>query len=175
MTEKEIIALFDEEKYREVLDITDIYKNKYLKDFEVLYYLKSKLVLDDFEIKDLEETKKILFYYFYLVWKVDFSNDYSFCFKKDSLEIRDFSVLEKTIEGKSDFKNSFLLWKNEIFLNKIIDQSIQNDESKFKDWARKVNNLIDFFLVFTHECSELYSFSGEHFPLFKWLINELLE
>jgi hypothetical protein len=62
-----IIELFDDEKYEEVINITNPYKKENILDYEVLYYLKSILALNNFKIQNKEEIKKILFYYFYLV------------------------------------------------------------------------------------------------------------
>jgi hypothetical protein len=67
MTEKDIVTLFDDEKYKEVYDITNPYTKNNIMDYEILYFLKSKLVLDNFKIKDKKEIKKLLFYYFYLL------------------------------------------------------------------------------------------------------------
>ena len=171
---KEIIQnLFDDEKYSEVLDLTNPYKNNNINDFNILYYLKSKLAIDGFHIKEKKEIKKLFFYYFYLIWEVSFDNNYSFSFKKE-LKI-DFLNFDNDIKELKNYKNYFNLWKNEVFLNKIIDISIWEDKMNFNHWAKSVIDIVDFFLVFTHDCSELYAFSWEHFPLFKWLINELLD
>jgi hypothetical protein len=67
MNKNDIIKLFDEEKYKEVYNLTNPYKKNNVLDYEILYFLKSKLVLDNFKIEDLEEIKNIFFYYFYLV------------------------------------------------------------------------------------------------------------
>ncbi len=172
MNKQKIIELFDQEKYKEVYDLTNPYKKENIKDYELLYFLKSKVVLDDFNIEDKDEIKKIFFYYFYLVWEVKFENNYSIIFKKDLLKLN-FKNLEKQIKWLDNFKQYFNLWKNEVFLNKVIDVTVNYDKIEIREWAIKVNNLIDFFIEFTKECSELYGFSGEHFPLFKWLINEI--
>jgi len=174
MNEKNIIDLFDNENYKDIINITNPYNINNINSFELLYYLKSKLALDNFIIKDKEEVKKILFYYFYLVWEVKFENDYNFKFKKDELKIN-FSNLDKDILWLIDFKQYFILSKNIIFLDKIKDLSIENNSFYSREWAIEVDNIIDFCLYFTYECSELYSFSWEHFPLFKWLINNLLD
>ncbi len=68
MNKEKIIELFDNENYQIILDNIDI--NNSIFDYEVLYYLKSKLALNDFKIYDIYEIKKIVFYYFYLVWSV---------------------------------------------------------------------------------------------------------
>lgn len=174
MEKNEILEMFDYEKYNEVMDITNPYNLEFINDYEILYYLKSKLVLDNFKINDKNEIKKLLFYYFYLLWAVEFENDYNFSFKKDLLNIS-FNNFEDETSWLSNFKQYFDLWKNEIFLNKIVDSTSSNKLSDYRDWAFEVDNLIDFFIYFTHECSELYAFSWEHFPLFKWLINELID
>ena len=172
MNKQEIIELFDNEKYKEVYDLTNPYKKEKVLDYEILYFIKSKLVLDAFKIKDKEEIKKLFFYYFYLVWEIKFENSYSFSFKKDLLKL-EFKNLEKQIKWLGDFKQYFELWKNKVFLNKVIDITVDYNERNIRQWAVKVNNIIDFFIEFTKECSELYAFSWEHFPLFKWLINEI--
>lgn len=174
MNKQEIIELFDNEKYKEVYDLTNPYKKEKVLDYEILYFIKSKLVLDAFKIKDKEEIKKLFFYYFYLVWEIKFENSYSFSFKKDLLKL-EFKNLEKQIKWLGDFKQYFELWKNKVFLNKVIDITVDYNERNIRQWAVKVNNIIDFFIEFTKECSELYAFSWEHFPLFKWLINEINE
>ena len=172
MNKNKIIELFDNEKYKEVYTLTNPYKKEDILDYEILYFLKSKLVLNDFKIKDKEEIKRILFYYFYLVWKVEFDNWYYFSFKKDLLKLN-FNDLENDIKWLKNFKQYFELWKNEVFLNKIIDITIDNKIKDYRQWAVEVSNIIDFFIEFTKECSELYVFVWEHFSLFKWLINEL--
>ena len=172
MNKNKIIELFDNEKYKEVYTLTNPYSKANILAYEILYFLKSKLVLYDFKIKDKEEIKRILFYYFYLVWKVEFDNWYYFSFKKDLLNLN-FKNLENDIKWLKNFKQYFELWKNEVFLNKIIDVTIDNKQENYRQWAIEVNNIIDFFIEFTKECSELYAFVWEHFPLFKWLINEL--
>lgn len=172
MSKIRIIDLFDNEQYEEVYDLTNPYNKNILNDYEILYFLKTKLALDDFQIKDKNEIKKLLFYYFYIVGSVEFENKYSFSFNKELLKIS-FKNLEKNIEWLSDFKQYFDLGKNEIFLNKIIDKSLKNNNWKYKKWSKEVNNIVDFFILFTYECSELYAFKWEHFPLFKWLINKL--
>ncbi len=173
MTKNKIIELFDNEKYKEVYKLTNPYNKDIILDYEILYFLKSKLVLDDFKINNSNEIKKILFYYFYLLWKIKFENNYSFYFKKELLKL-DFNNLEKDLNSLKDFKQYFELWKNKVFLNKIIDKTLKNNNKmEFRQWSKEVYNIIDFFIEFTKECSELYAFSWEHFPLFKWLINEL--
>lgn len=171
MNKNEIIDLFDDESYIEVLNLTNPYNKKEIKDFDVLYYLKSILALDNFVIKDKNEIKKLFFYYFYLKGSVDFDNNYSFSFK-DTFNL-EFKSFNKDIEKIKGFENYFDLWKNTVFLNKIIDKSISNKNLIYNEWAKEVYNIVDFFIVFTHECSELYAFSWEELPLFKWLINEL--
>jgi hypothetical protein len=89
---------------------------------------------------------------------VKFENNYIFYFRKELLKLN-FNNLEKQIEWLNNLKDYFDLWANDIYLNKI----------------KETDNIIDFFLYFTSECSELYAFSGEHFPFFKWLINELID
>lgn len=173
MTKNKIIDLFDYENYSEVYDLTNPYKKDIILDYEILYFLKSKLALDKFKIKDKKEIKKLFFYYFYLVWKVEFDNNYYFSFN-NSIKIS-FKEFEKEILKLNDFKNYFYLWKNEIFLNKIVDTTILKDWLNYREWAFEVNNIIDFFIVFTYECSELYAFSWNELPLFKWLINELID
>lgn len=173
MSKQYIVELFDNEKYSEVISLTNPYNKTEFKDYEILYYLKAILVLDDFKIKNKDEIKKLLFYYFYLSWKVEFENNYIFYFKGNLY--LNFLNLERDISELSDFKQYFDLWKNEIFLNKIIDKSIKQDKNNFREWAVEIDNIIDFFMNFTHECSELYAFSWENFPLFKWLINELID
>lgn len=172
MNKNKIIELFDNEKYKEVYNLTNPYKKENILDYEILYFLKSKLVLNDFKIKDKNEIKKILFYYFYLTWKVEFENWYYFSFKNKLLKL-DFNNLDEQVKFLKDFKNYFDLWKNKIFLNKIIDNTINIKNKNYREWVIIVENIIDFFIEFTKECSELYAFYWEHFPLFKWLINEL--
>jgi hypothetical protein len=114
------------------------------------------LALNNFEIESKKEIKKLLFYYFYLVWKIEFENNYYFSFRKEILKI-DFKNLDQNFDLWKNHKQYFDLWKNEHFINNKI----------------KKLNIIDFFINFTYECSELYAFKWEHFPLFKWLINKL--
>ena len=173
MNKNEIIQLFDEEEYREVFNVTNPYKKEKILASEILYFLKSKIVLDGFQIKDKKEIKKIFFYYFYLVWEVKFENNYIFYFKKELLNL-DINNLNERIIWLNNFKQYFNIWKNEVFLNKIIDRTVLKEGLNYGEWALKVDNIIDFFINFTYECSELYVFSWVHFPLFKWLINELV-
>lgn len=171
MNKEKIIELFDNEKYKEVYEFCCPYNKMDVKDYEILYFLKSKIVLDDYKVRDVLEIKKLFFYYFYLLWKVEFENSYVFYFNKN-LKIG-FNSFEKDISYLKNFKNYFTFWKNEVFLNKIIDKSIKQNKMNFKHWAVGVDNIVDFFINFTYECSQLYAFSWEHFPLFKWLINQL--
>ena len=174
MNKNKIIELFENEQYKEVYNLTNPYKKKDILDYEILYFLKSKLVLDDFKIIDKNEIKKLLFYYFYLAWKVSFENNYKFIFRKKLLKLS-FYNLENNIKSLQNFKQYFDLWKNKIFLNKVIDITVSWNNKNYRQWAIKVNNIIDFFINFIHECSELYNFSWEHFPLFKWVINKLMD
>jgi hypothetical protein len=133
--------------------------------------LKSKLVLDNFKIKDKKEIKKLLFYYFYLLWEVNFTT-YSFKFDKTKIYFS-FNDFDNYLNKLTNFEIYFDFWKNVTFLNKIIDKTIETNYIIYKSWYLEVYNIVDFFIYFTHECSELYAFSWENFPLFKWLINEL--
>ncbi len=169
-TRSKIISLFEDELYDSVLEITNPYTNESYGDVEILYYIKSRIVADNFKIANKKEMKELLFYYFYLVWKVEFENNYSILFNKQQLKIH-FWDLKENIYTLKDFSTYFDFWKNKHFLQSKLDK---------KTWATidpnsnyKGKNIIDFFLYQTHECSELYAFSWEHFPLFKWLINEL--
>lgn len=124
----------------------------------ILYLLKSIISEDGFKIFSLSQCKKLLFYYFYLEEKVVFDNGYvlkinSQNYKLSLQNISDINIdFEKFIEI-CDF------WKNKHFLENI----------------HKNQNIIDYILDFVKQNSELYAFSWEHFPLFKWLINELVD
>ena len=144
------------------------------KNYEILYYIKSILVLNDFKVDNTKKIKELWFYYFYLVGRVEFTNNYALIFNKKILDIR-FCDLESKVYKIKDFKQYFIFWNNHIFLNKIMDITSSEGIQKDHENLKKANNIIDFFFYFVHECSELYSFSWEHFPLFKWLINEICE
>lgn len=172
ITKKNIQDMFDNQMYEDVLEITNPYINEKINSFYLLYYLKSLLVLENFVVRDKKEIKKIFFYYFYLKSKVEFDNDYTFYFNKKKIFIN-FKNFEEDIKGIRNFKSLFILWKNKILLNRIVDLSIWENIKDFRKWAIEVDNILDFFMVFTKECSDLYIFSWEHYPLFKWLINKL--
>ena len=167
-----IIDLFDQQKYSEVIALTNPYLEHNIGDFELLYYLKSILAFHDFKIEDREEIKKIFFYFFYMSWSVAFENWYTIFFKKDVLQI-DFLHFDDNVKEYRNFSDFFDFWKNDIFLNKIVDTTRWIQLNDYREWAIEVDNIVDFFLNFVHECSELYAFKWEHFPLLKRLINEL--
>ncbi len=167
-----ILRLFDNQQYKEVIWLTNPYKTENIWQFELLYYLKSTLACNDFNINEVQEVKKLLFYYFYLLWEVQFDNWYTFRFRKEMYKIS-FSHFDTDIQFIKWYKDYFDFWKNEVFLNKIIDTSNGKKIWEWQKWVIETDNIVDYFLYFTYECSELYTFKWEHFPLFKWLINEL--
>jgi len=95
---------------------------------------------------------------------VSFTNGYSFSFQKN------FSLrFSELLWGKyecNDFSQYFDFGENKIFLSNICDLTINTQDRE----ERSTKDIVEYFLFFSFECSELYSFSGEHFPLFKWLI-----
>lgn len=136
---------------------------------EYIYIIKNIISLDDFLVKNTALMQKLFFYSFYSRGKVSFTNNYSFYFW-ENLSLSLFS-LHKDYKNISHFHQYFAFGENEIFLSNICDMT------NWKKWEqeREAFNIIEYFLYFTFECSELYSFSWEHFPLYKWLIWELVE
>lgn len=164
MLQKEIQKLYDNGDYVLLLDKVDI-NNVTPWDSEIiLLYLKSILALDDFMITDVSKIKKLCFMYFLEIWKVNFTNNYSFIIKKEEIDFR----FNGDIDKKSNlwsYQDYFDLWSNEVFLN------WHNIKEIFETYA----DMINFFIFFIWECSELYSFSWPDFPFFKWLFNELTD
>lgn len=142
---------------------------------KLVYGIKNIITNDDFKIKNTDQVKKLTFYYFYLSGGASFTNGYSFSFNKEKLHV-DINFFEEYEQlNLSDFQQYFHLWRNDIFLSKVVDTSIGQDISTFREGAKEVDNIIDFFTYFLHENLELYSLAWEHFPLFKWIINELMD
>lgn len=156
-------SLFDDWKYNDVLNLSNPYKKDIINSQDILYYLKAKLVLNDFDIFDEYEIKKLLFYYFYLEKDIIFDNWYKFSFK-DNLNIS-FLSFKEDIQNLSKFHQYFDLGKNKIFL-------------LGKKWVNsyiKIDNILDFFIQFLSDCAELYAFKWENQPLFKWIVRVLEE
>lgn len=165
--------LYDEQKYgKSLLECLRSFKEGTTPE-AIVFLIKNSISMDGFKIKDQGQIKKLTFYYFYLLWKVTFTNDYQFYFKKEILRVNLRFLLSH--EWESDFAHYFDLGKNVIFLNKIKDLTATWGPTEFRKWVIEVDDIIDFFIAFTHENLELYSLEWEHFPLFKWVINELSE
>ena len=167
-----IIELYDDAKYRESLLACLVSLKDGFTQTNCLYIIKNIITLDEFEVRSRDRIKKLLFYYWNLKGSVEFTNDYSFSMT-DELNINLHFLLHHEEMDISDFQQYLELGENTIFLERIYDTSRWSAYDKTRRDAREANNIIDFYLFFCHECSELYSFSGPHFPLFKWLINEL--
>lgn len=168
---KNFVDLYENEYYKKSFLNTLLSLKDWITEENLLYLIKNIITKDDFKVKNIEQIKKIVFYYFYKKWNVEFDNNYSFNFKKNTLKVN-LKFFQEEREYK-DFKKYFNLWKNEVFLNKVIDTTIWQNINDFRQWAVWVDNIIDFFIYFLKENFELYSLSWEHFPLFKWLINEI--
>ncbi|MDD3145130.1 MAG: hypothetical protein PHV23_03370 [Candidatus Gracilibacteria bacterium] len=167
------IDYFETEDYKKSLLETLKSFNDGITDEKLLYIIKNLVVFNNFEFENNKNIKLLLFYYFYLKGGVEFDNGYKFSFN-NNLDLNLNKLLNINNTQLSNFKQYFDFGKNEIFLNKIIDLTVLSREVNADKKIVDVDNIIDFFFCFTKECSELYSFSGEHFPLFKWLINDVV-
>lgn len=151
------IEMYDNQLYKSchLQSLIDLKSNKDPDNF--LYILKSIISQDWFKVFSHSQCKKLLFYYFYLQWKVEFENGYTLFIdsQKYKLDLMNISAINIDF---SKFIDICDFWKNKHFL-----ENIDNDK-----------NIINYILEFIKENSELYAFSGENFPLFKWLINELV-
>ena len=167
------IDYFETEDYKKsLLETLKSFKN-WITDEKILYIIKNLVVFNNFEFENNKNIKLLLFYYFYIKWRVEFDNWYTFYFN-DKLDLDLIKLVNINKQGLSNFKQYFDFWKNDIFLNKIIDLTISNREIETDKKIIDVDNIVDYFFCFTKECSELYSFSWENFPLFKWLINDIV-
>jgi len=155
---------------------SDLYENEqyYLSHREVLrsfkdgvtadgliYLIKNIITRNDFQIENDEQMELLLFYYFVILGKVEFTNDYSFSVDTEKLpyKINLHFLLHHEDYNFKDLKQYFILGHNEVFLSKIFDTTSNKQEPIDISSVREVHTIIDFFLIFTHECSELYSFS----------------
>ncbi len=172
------VSLYDEEKFKlSLLQILSLFRwGEYKQSECIMFIIKNIITLHDFQIQNKFLIKLLLVYYFFIEWKVKFTNDYSIRFSSKFLP-KWLTWFEKYIREhvKEDFQSFLILWKNTIFLNKIRDITLKESNIEYVERVKDVDNFIDFFLKIVHENSELYSFSWEHFPLLKWLINELCE
>lgn len=147
---------------------------KSISEDSIVYLIKNIITKDGFQITDKKQMKLLVFYYFYLRWEVNFDNDYDFFICKESLNIN--LVNLKNIDNiwLVNFKQYFKFWRNEIFLNNIVDLSSGEGIESSNESLQKADNIIDFFLYFLHQNFELYSLKWKHFTLFKWIINEIV-
>lgn len=154
----ELYKIYDNQEYKKC-HIESLKKLQFDKDPEnILYILKSIISQDSFKVFSHSQCKKLLFYYFYLLWKIEFENGYCLEINSYNYKISLKNISEKNINFEK-FIDICNFWKNKHFLENI----------------DKNQNIIDYILEFIKENSELYAFSWEHFPLFKWLINELVD
>lgn len=150
--------------------------SKELNEEKILMIIKNLVALNNFSIHNSDVIKKLVFWYFFLRWLVDFSNGYTLICKKEYLEVNFNFFMKKEYETLTNYSQFFDFGKNEIFLNKIVDTTIATYSDYDKaTWKAEANTIFDFFILFLYENFELYSLEWEHFPLFKWLINELAE
>lgn len=110
INKEKIVELFDNQEYQKVRELTNPFDKYGHADYEILFYIKSLVATDNFIIKNKKEMKKLFFYYFYLIWYIEFENNYSFSFNKDILEIN-FLDLEDKIYQLSNFKQYFSFMK----------------------------------------------------------------
>lgn len=152
-------TIYDNQDYKKCLLNSLIHlKESDSNSEDILYIIKSIISLDSFKIESIIQCKILLFYYFYTLWIIKFENWYTFVIHNDKYTLG----LSDIINNKIDF-DTFInicdFWKNKHFLSDLDTQE----------------NIIDYILWFIKENSELYAFSWKHFPLFKWLINELVD
>lgn len=166
------VLAFDDEDYSQSFIETLKNLKVWVNENNILYLIKNLVIRNNFTVD--RNIKLLLFYYFYLQWEVVFENWYSLKILNQKLDVRLTSLLMVDKMRLTDLKQYFDFWKNDIFLNKIVDLTISkipcNADRKIV-WA---DNIVDFCMLFIKECSGLYAFSWEHFPLLKWLINEII-
>ncbi len=167
----EIVTSYENQQYKKSLLSCLISLRNWFNEVNCLYIIKNTITLDGFSIKDQQNIKKLFFYYWFLKKQIKFENGYSFSFKNIKVNIN--SLIYSRDKYTWDFRQYFEFGDNKIFLSKIYDKSY--DSPYNREWGKEVDNIIDFFLYFCRECSELYSFSGKNFPLFKWIISELCD
>ena len=171
---RDYISYYDDQNYRQSFLMVLSSFTKESSPSNIVYLIKNIIAQDNFQVNSKEQLRKLVFYYFYTLWEVRFTNDYCIYFKKDILDMKLFSfVTIEENEKYSNFQQYFDLWKNVVFLNKVIDTTIEKHLEWIKKNAIEVSTIIDFFIVILHENFELYTLEWEHFPLFKWLIWEL--
>jgi len=167
----EIKKLFDMEQYNLLIDSLNPFNSKEHKDYEILYYLKSKLVLNNFKMYDLNEIKMLFFYYFYLKTDIEFEN-FKFSFVKDKLNINLITYndeINKYVCSIDDLSYFNLHWKKILNIN-----NLKTNLSSIKNLAiKKFNNIEDIFFLLFSMYSQLYVLKWEQFPLFKWLIDRV--
>lgn len=151
------IKLYDQELYKESY-ITTLQSYNNISSEAILYTIKNIITIDSFKVSSISQLKKLLFFYFYKKWDIKFENGFIIYIdnKNYNISLNDISENKLLV---SDYNNLINYWKNEIFLK----------------WLKQTDNLIDHLLLYVKENSELYAFEWEHFPLFKWLINELVD
>ncbi len=170
---KQIKVLFDEEKYNLLVQELNPYNKTSHLSYEILYFLKSWLVLNNFTInKNIWEVKKLFLYYWYLEKKIIFEGA-SFSFKNSvKISLFDYENDIKKLSSNSindyiTFFNLFEKW-NDTILNPSITSS-----HKFAKMYYKVRNFEDFFYYLLYRYSQLYAFKWLHFAFFKWLTNQI--
>ena len=155
----ELSEVYDNRDYKlSLLNSLKILKDSHTDHVSVLYIIKSIISLDGFKVRSISQCKILIFYYFYRLWKVEFEWWYTFIINNTKYSIGLNDIITNNINF-DDFINICDFWKNEHFLENI-------------DSNQKI---IDYILEFIKENSELYAFAWENFPLFKWIINEVVE
>jgi hypothetical protein len=172
---KEAINSYDEALYH----VSFLQTLSSLKDWtdaeKILYIIKNIITQSNFHVTSHKQMAFLVLYYFYYLWEVPFTNGYTIYFIKDHLALSLWNISSINTLWFTNFRQYFDLWKNELFLNKIIDMTREDGVRYTHPEVERVYDFVQFFMVFLHENLELYSLDSEHFPLFKWLVNEIVE
>lgn len=170
------IEAYDVWKYKKSLMMTLVLFKHQISQETIVMVIKNIVAIHGFKVENPTYMKQLVFFYFYVCGSVDFTNGYSLKIHKEKITVNIDFFAKKKYEWYQDFQQYFDFWKNEIFLNRIVDSTVKTYTEADKNiWKLEAKTLFDFFILFLHENFELYSLEGEYFPLFKWLINELAE
>jgi hypothetical protein len=155
----ELSEIYDNEDYnlcllKSLIKLKDNWKNHE----NILYIIKSLISIEGFKVHSISQCKILIFYYFYTLWRVEFEWWYTFIIDNTKYHIWLNDIINDNVSFDK-FKSICDFWKNKHFLADIDDNI-------------GINNYI---LMFIKQNSELYAFSWDNFPLFKWIINEVVE
>ncbi len=164
--------LFDDQQYSIIIGQLEWKLNNITFPGELLFYMKSKITLNNFQIPDLSLFKKLYFLYWILVWKVEFENAYFNIL--NSLDIKSLKDYSKIYNVKDNYEQFFdLVWKDYFKEQIKVDFGINDSFKKGRFFY--VNNLEDYFFALIIQYNNLYLFKGEDFVFHKWFVREVEE